>query len=256
MLRDKNILLENFIKRSKLIDIEKGYDYDYSLVKYELAKTPIFIICKKHGLFKTCVDRKLGGAGCAKCYKDRQGIYLIGNIDDVKERLLNQDIIDNVNYTYNMSSYKGIAKKIEITCPFHGIFNISVKSRLKGNKCNKCRYTFNNFSKDSWIKRANNKQGIFYIIKCWNETEEFYKIGITFNTVKQRYGNSTFMPYNYEIIKELISGDLSYIWELEKTIKVDNILSNYIPNIKFPGHKNECFKTIKALGEEFIINTK
>ena len=49
--------------------------------------------------------------------------------------------------------------------------------------------------------------GVFYIIKCWNSQECFYKVGITSYSVKRRYNSKRDMPYNYEIIqrKNLIS---------------------------------------------------
>ena len=36
-----------------------------------------------------------------------------------------------------------------------------------------------------------------YIIKCWNEEEEFYKIGKTYRKISRRFlkGNSIALPY-------------------------------------------------------------
>lgn len=84
--------------------------------------------------------------------------------------------------------------------------------------------------------------GIFYIIKCNNENEEFYKLRITFNSVKIRY--SSRMPYNYEIVQEIKSNNLEFIWDIEKYFKkyVNKQKLHYSPNIKFGGSELECYK--------------
>ena len=76
-----------------------------------------------------------------------------------------------------------------------------------------------------------------------HKTEKFYKIGITSISVKERYRKKDYMPYNYTIIKEIVSEDLNYIWELESKIKNNNKTNRYKPLISFPGSKFECFST-------------
>ena len=53
------------------------------------------------------------------------------------------------------------------------------------------------------------------------------------------------MPYKYEIIKEIKSTDLNYIWDLEKKIKKEHKNFKYKPVIKFAGSSQECFSLIK-----------
>ena len=96
--------------------------------------------------------------------------------------------------------------------------------------------------KENYIKKAGDRKCIFYTLKCFNDQEEFYKIGITMNTVHNRYNTNKKMPYNYEIIRE-IYGDASYIWDLEISEKRRLKDSNYQPIVKFAGSKTECFKT-------------
>ncbi len=85
--------------------------------------------------------------------------------------------------------------------------------------------------------------GVFYIIKCWNSKEYFYKVGITSYSVKRRYNSKRDMPYNYEIIQE-ITDIPNNVWNLELLLKqyIKNNNFHYIPNIQFGGYLNECFK--------------
>lgn len=77
-----------------------------------------------------------------------------------------------------------------------------------------------------------------YLIKLFNDSEIFIKIGITIHDVKWRY--TGFKEYKYEIVLEkCLSLYDAYI--LEQDIK-NNIFKHvtYIPTIKFGGH-TECF---------------
>ena len=109
--------------------------------------------------------------------------------------------------------------------------------------CYKCSKEQNAFSKSGFTKIAKNKECIFYILKCFNEKEQFYKIGITSRTIKEMYKNKKEMPYNYEIIKEYKSTALD-IWELENRFKINFKENLYLPEIKFAGSKTECFTSI------------
>ena len=66
----KKFTSEDFIQESQTIHGDK---YDYSLVNYTNAKTPIKIICPKenHGIFIQRPDHHLNGAGCPICRESR-----------------------------------------------------------------------------------------------------------------------------------------------------------------------------------------
>jgi len=67
---------ESFIEKSSIIHNNK---YDYSLVDYINNKTPVKIICKKHGTFEQKPNDHLSGHGCRYC-KISSGEELISNI--------------------------------------------------------------------------------------------------------------------------------------------------------------------------------
>lgn len=95
-------------------------------------------------------------------------------------------------------------------------------------------------------EKNNNGLGILYILECFNDTEKFYKIGITSNSVKERYKSKTHMPYLYSIVKEII-GDPIEIYNLETKIHQINKENHYVPSIPFAGHATECFKEYKEI---------
>ena len=89
----------------------------------------------------------------------------------------------------------------------------------------------------SFINKKRNKGESVYVLKCWNETEEFYKVGITMNSIGRRFSTEALMPYNFSIMYEhLCSTDVALL--LEETIR--DQYTSYIPKMKFGGH-TECF---------------
>lgn len=91
-----------------------------------------------------------------------------------------------------------------------------------------------------------------YIIRCFNASENFYKLGVTNASIQRRFssgeGGSNAMPYSYEIILDQICFyALSY--EIEKYIS--SIFIKYNPLISFGGCK-ECF----IIDEQIVIEVK
>ena len=74
----KNVKKNNdiLIKESNLVH---NNFYDYSIIKYIDAKTPIEIICPKHGEFEQSPNSHLSGHGCPKC-NESKGERKIRNI--------------------------------------------------------------------------------------------------------------------------------------------------------------------------------
>lgn len=84
-----------------------------------------------------------------------------------------------------------------------------------------------------------------YIIKCYNDSELFIKVGITGTSIGRRYGghggNKT-MPYQYDVIGQLIDNNgLMDVIKLEDFIYDEFKSCSHEPNIKFGGYL-ECYK--------------
>jgi len=109
---------EEFIEKAKLVHGDK---YDYSLVEYIDKKTPIIIVCLKHGEFTQLSPLHIKGKICPHCGKE-QGIRK--NKERQKPFLFieNGKKVHGDKYDYSLVEYNGVNQKVKIICPVHGIF--------------------------------------------------------------------------------------------------------------------------------------
>lgn len=147
-------------------------------------------------------------------------------------------------YDYSLVNYDCSSKKVLIICPLHNEFSQVPHAHLRGSGCPLCAIEFNIYKKQDWIEAGGERPGIFYILKCWNEHENFYKVGLTCETIKKRYHSSYKMPYIYEILKEVRDFNKERIWDMEKEYIKKLKEYHYTPKIKFPGSVYECFSHI------------
>ena len=93
-----------------------------------------------------------------------------------------------------------------------------------------------------------------YILKCWNDEEEFYKIGRTYSTVNKRFKYKSLLPYDYQIITQVVSEDVKHLCELEWTLKNCNKNHKYLPKLEFGG-RYECFRELNmSCFEDYNLN--
>lgn len=225
----KNKTHEEFLKQINL----KTISYKI-LGTYEGVKTPI-LIKNKFGKCLMLPDNLLQG----KCPTIKAAInknkYFINEAKGVHED----------KYTYEKFNYKDAKILSTITCSIHGDFEQTPNNHLRGKGCGRCALEIcGGHSKSDFIKSSKGRDCIFYILKLFNENEEFYKIGITSNPITTRF-HSTKMPYSYEILQE-IKGTAEEIWELELKNKRELKEFSYKPKIKFSG-QTECFINVNLL---------
>ena len=244
--RFKNLTNEEFLEKIKKVH---GCEYDYSLTNYISAIEPIIIICNTHGEFLQTPHSHLSGAGCNICGHLRT----VEAKTDTIEQFINKSVEKHGElYGYDLVKYINNTTKVEIICKEHGVFKQAPISHKSGNGCPKCglESTIANMKENptgwsltNWIKSSkisNHFESFkFYIIKCWDENEEFYKIGRTFKSVENRFKCKTQMPYNWEIV---------HVWEEEaekvfyKEIESKKAYKSYkyLPFKSFGG-QYECF---------------
>jgi len=155
-------------------------------------------------------------------------------LNQVKEVRKDWDIIDYKDLIIKDFSEKGI-----FTCKIHNIkYNQALHSHKNGNQgCVKCAKNIT-FYNDETINFFKDIYGKFYIVRLFNETETFYKVGITGvkgnkrkRDLKRNYGVETI--YEEELhLKEAYYKE-KYFLELFKDY-------SYKPLIDFKG-KTECF---------------
>ena len=106
------------------------------------------------------------------------------------------------------------------------------------------------FSRTEFTAFCEDSKGYLYIIKCSNDNELFYKIGITKQEfLRKRFSCDTSMPYNVETIKTYVSHP-SIIFDLETKLHQICKQHHYTPIINFGGY-TECFTNIE-MAIEFV----
>lgn len=213
-----------------------GNRYDYSLAGDNLAsKDVIRILCKDHGIFEQQVMSHALGYGCQKC----GGVHR----HDTKSFIKISNKVHKGRYDYSNVVYVNNRTKVLIGCPVHGIFKQTPHSHLKGSGCQLCALNNNSYKRQDYIDLCNKKGGMskLYLIQCHNESESFYKVGITRMAMSDRFSGRS-MPYEYEIVK-IIENGAAFIWDLEKKLHRFLKEHRYKPSIAFAG-ESECFSHI------------
>lgn len=245
----QKLTTKQFTERAKSIH---GDLYDYSKVDYVNGYTNIIIVCSEHGDFNQRGQNHLSGQGCPKCGKIKSGKTKTFSAEKFIEKA---NKVHNNKYNYDKVNYTHSKTKVKIICNKHGNFEQVPNEHLKGYGCAKCRaditssYMKENslgWSYTDWKKVAekSNRFDSFkvYIIRCWNNNEEFYKIGKTFTIVNRRFACKRDLPYNYEVLK-IIKGEAREICELERQLQKENNQYTYTPKIDFRG-MYECFSQL------------
>jgi len=105
-----------------------GYIYNYDKVEYVNNKTPITVVCKKHGPFKTIPNRHVSQKqGCPRC-RESLGERQIAHILDINGIEFRREYkFDGSLYRYDF-----FLPKFEILIEFHGIQHYEPVERFGG----------------------------------------------------------------------------------------------------------------------------
>jgi hypothetical protein len=237
---DKNTAFEikaNAIHKNK---------YIYEKINYINSNNKVLIHCKIHGDFLITPAHHLQGKGCNQCGINKRSEKKRKTTDKfIKEAIK----VHGNKYNYTNTIYLLDNKKVDIECLKHGFFSQVASNHLQGQGCPLCRNeTLSNIAKNNsygwalsrWMEKCKNKFPKFYILKCYNQDEEFIKIGITSNDIKKRYPGKYQMPYNFKVIYEKIN-NIEYVYKLEKFIKKNMKNNIYKTKLNFNG-MHECYE--------------
>lgn len=133
--RQRVTTLQQFIDRA---NIKHNFKYDYSLVNFFNLNDKVEVICPIHGKFTTTAIYHLSG-GCKLCGKSisNRKRFISDLLDKCKS-------IHNDKYDYSKVKYSGKNKAVEIICPNHGSFFMTMNLHLKNKGCKKCESNINN----------------------------------------------------------------------------------------------------------------
>lgn len=230
-------LSQEDFERKSTITHNGFYSYEKSIIESSFSR--VVITCPIHGDFTQVAKEHYNGAKCQLCANKKCSERLT---IDTKEFIKRAILVHEHDFGYEKTIYINHNTPVEIFCKKHGgYFWQKPSSHLSGHGCRECHITLSSVKKKDWIEKSKNRIGTFYIIRCFNESESFYKYGITYNGVNFRYRNPQSMPYSFKLIRAVISTDKDYLWELEKRFGIFKKNDRYSPNIFFKGCKYECF---------------
>lgn len=207
---------------------------DYDFIRYDDSKN-VIIRCKEFG-----EDYKMYWADIMVGH--RPTIRCTLNPDSLAKKKLIQR--RGNEYDYSKLTYNGNHKNVTIICNVHGEFNQSYDNHLQGAGCPKCgnkNKGYDSWTESSMKKSLNGKKSSLYLLECWDDSEKFYKIGLTNCSLKHRYSTKDLMPYNYKVIYKIQSLNYSLIWETELNLKdlIDYYNLYYKPETYFAGSVTE-----------------
>lgn len=224
-----------------------GDKNDYSNTVIGDSRGKIDVDCKEHGHFSVYMTNHFQGQGCPKCSAINYSLIRTKPTEDfIKEaKKIHGDSCD-----YTDTVYKGCREKVTIKCNVHNeIFKTLPSNHLRGSSCRKClsdrirkaltgKEGTGGYTKSGYVKQANGREASVYLIRCWNENEEFYKIGKTFLNIDKRFTKGN-LCYNYEEV-HFIYGEAGYVYDLENELHRQYKSYKYRPNNWFAGH-TECY---------------
>lgn len=214
-----------------------GDTYDYSKVVYTTAHTKVEVVCKEHGSFLTKPQNHWNGATCLKCANEKRNNSRKVPLEVFIERASKAH---NNKYDYSKVKYTTVNDKITIICPEHGEFLQRCSEHMAGHSCAKCA---NMRRKSLWTYTDWEQAGIasknfegysVYIIKCYDENEEFFKVGKTFVNINKRFEGKQ-LPYKWVLVEQ-VYGDSKTISELEHKVHKELENKRYIPLKDFNGY--------------------
>jgi len=228
------ITLEHFKELANKVH-EGRYSYDKVVLPRPNARHgSITITCREHGDTIVNSGGHLAGTGCMKCYK-------------AGKRMTNQEYIEKAKkvhggrYNYSLVNYKTADDKVTIICPEHGAFEVIASKHTNISRgCGKCsaRKKTGGWSYSDWEKSAERSKNFdsfkLYIIRCFDDKEDFVKVGKTFMKLESRFNQ---IPYQTEVISQII-GTARYISELEQKVLKDNKNKRYTPLRDMHGKMN------------------
>lgn len=158
-------------------------------------------------------------------------------------------------YDYSKTKYISVNVKIKIICKEHGEFlqfpSTHINRSRKSSGCPKCGLDKRGWGIHNFLNACGKNNGTLYVLRCYDESEEFYKIGITSRDIKKRFMSKKSMPYNYEVILEH-EDKPNKVWKLEKNLHREFNSYKYIPQILFGGI-DECFNSSIPVNELITI---
>lgn len=238
--RSDNLRYDIYEIKKRLLAINKNIAILSDLYTNNLTKLKCKCLIDGHVWYTNWANLSQG-YGCSKC---------AGIVAPTIEYI--QDFVNQSHPNILITSeYKSKYSPIDCKCTECNINWTTTWSSLRqGCGCPNCANELRGFTLTSWMSRAEKSKCFnsfkLYILECYSNSEVFYKIGITYTTVEERYSSKHSMPYEYRIVKIIEHQSAKYIWDLEKSIHNSHRFKglSYVPKVCFGGSSTECFSAL------------
>ena len=244
--------------------------YDYSLVDYVGAKTPIKIICYEHGVFEQNPNTHLNGHGCPICGETSR---IKTSTKSLSLWIKQSHLKHKGAYGYSNVNYVNNHTKVEIICSQHGPFMQVPTNHLNmGQGCPKCKgegmSIRNTLTTEDFILKSTLIHGDLYDYSLVNYTDSLSKVKILCskhglfkqspsNHIHSRQGCPKCLSSKGEVILEnyLLANNISYISQkrfdgcrYKRTLPFDFYLPDYNSVIEFQGEQH--YKVVERFGSK------
>lgn len=178
-VKDLELTYDKFKK--KLIEGGKGHLHIRE-EDYKDRNSPLVFTCSIHGVQHTNKAYNLitSKFGCVECSNKIRGSRGIVPLEEIKKRLFNK-FKDKVSIVD--SSYISITKEATFVCQEHGEYRNIVKYTIENKyPCTKCADKYGEKDRDFYDKPTT-----LYYIKLIKDNEEYFKLGITTQSISKRF---------------------------------------------------------------------
>ena len=175
---------------------------DYSDVNYINSYTPVKIFCRDHNeyFYQTPTQHYTNKTtSCTTCIQISRDKHYKENIDIRKNLFIKRSVtLHKDKFDYSKVIYVNTITPVKIFCKECKVYiTVTPMYHSYGNGCPHCAEKID--TKDNRYIKYYDKPTILYYIEIEHKNKLYYKIGITSNTVKERFRKD---KLSYKVIKE------------------------------------------------------
>lgn len=221
-----------------------GDKYDYSKVVYTKAISKVCIICNtcNKEFYQQPNNHLTGFNGCSFCVLNKKVSRLKARTLTTADFIEASNRIHGNKYDYSLTNYVKWNVKVDILCPYHGLFTQEANSHKQGTGCPTCsKYKTSRKGGMSNIKDLNNELVSIYLYEFSNDLYHFIKVGLT--SKSPTYKRFVGKRYSMYLKTEIFSCKLRAI----DAIKLETLCLETFKNKKYFINKEDSFKGCSEL---------
>lgn len=200
--------------------VQDKYGPKYTVIteSYTNSKSPVSIICSRHGEFAITPDHLLNRSNCIGCYDCAKEHLRKCNSSTAAKFIAKASTVHNNQYTYDNTVYINSTLNVLITCKYHGDFVQSPSNHLAGKGCYICT--------TNW-KYAPIPTTLYYLRITSPTGGTYYKIGITTKSITSRYSKELKLGYTITLLYSFLflTGETAFCYE-QQILRKFNALRN------------------------------